>query len=161
MSPYAEAMLISELWRHREWDRSVPYSPAAPGGTSKTAAQIAELAAQIAAGGITEPLLIHYDPWIRRALLGEGNHRIWLAREAGQETAPVIATYIAGYLDNRRGGYVVPGEPRLQPQMPHGYLPSVFRPSLVFPPEYFPGPTRWLVPLLDYEPGLVSSLALA
>ena len=74
---------------------------------------------------------------------------------------PVIATYIAGYLDNRPGGHVVPGEPRLQPQMPHGYLPSVFRPSLVFPPEYFPGPTRWLVPLLDYEPGLVPSLAPA
>ena len=155
-SPYAERVLISQLWRHREFDRSVRCSPARPWGTVKTPEQIAELAASIAADGILEPLLLHYDPLTRLALLGEGNHRIWLAREAGHSDVPVIAGHAPpGYLRRRaKPHHVVHGEPRLRPKQPDGYFPEVFRPSLVLPSCYFPGPTVPFIPFIDFEPGL-------
>ncbi len=155
-SPYAEQMLIGELKRHREFDRSAPCSPANPAGHVKTAAQLAELAASIAANGVQEPLILHYDPQTRCALIGEGNHRIWLAEQAGHLTVPAIATHaLPGYLRCRAGPqHAVPGEPRLRPQMPHGYFPSTFRPSLVFPPWYFAAAPARSVQFVDYEPGI-------
>jgi ParB/Sulfiredoxin domain len=154
-SPYAEHVLIAELKQHREFDRSAPCSSANHGGHTKTPEALAELAASIAAEGVLEPLIVHYDPWTRRALIGEGNHRIWLAEDAGQLTVPVIATYTHGYLHGRAGPqHIVPGEPRLRPEMPHGYFPSAFRPSLVFPPWYFATPPARPVQFVDYEPCL-------
>jgi len=160
-SPYAERVLISELWRHREFDRSVPSSPAHPGGHTKTARQLAELAASIARDGILEPLILHYDPLTRYALLGEGNHRIWLAREAGHPDVPLIGVHAQpGYLRRRAGPeHAVDGEPRLRPVEPHGYFPAAFRPSLVLPLRYFARTPVPHVPFVDYEPGLADRQA--
>lgn len=146
MTPYAEPVLIGHLWEHREHDRSDPAL------VMRTPAQMAALAASIAADGITEPLLLHYDPLRRLAMLGEGNHRIVLARQAGLLAVPVVGTYIAGMLDRRaRPGHAVAGAPRLRPKVPDGYFPSVFRPSLVLPSWYFAEPPARLVPFLDVE----------
>ena len=155
-SPYTELMLITALKRHREFDRSTPCSPANPGGHVKSAADLASLRTSITASGVGEPLLIHYDPLTGWALIGEGNHRIWLAEQAGQLTVPALCVYARpGYLRGRAGPqHAVPGEPRLRPQEPHGYFPAAFRPSLVFPASYFPAPPEPFVPLVDYEPCL-------
>jgi hypothetical protein len=154
MSPYAEAMLIAELWKHREWDRSVPYSPAAPGGSSKTAAQIAELAAQIAADGVTEPLILHYDPWTRRrcsarVTTGSGSpprpgrrpSRLWPPTSRATWTTAAAGPSCQGnHGCSRRCRTVISRQCSAR--------------RWCSPPAYFPGPVRWLVPLLDYEPSL-------
>ena len=155
-SPYTELILITALTRHREFDRSRPYSPKHREGHVKTEAQVAALAESIAVNGVLEPLIVHYDPVTRRALIGEGNHRIWLAEEAGQLTIPAIGTHAPpGYLRSRAGPqHTVPGDPRLRPMEPHGYFPAAFRLSLVFPPAYFADPPVRFVDFIDYEPGL-------
>lgn len=161
MNMYAEQVLIRHLLRHREFDRSRPYSREHPGGHVKSEKALAELRASIAAEGILEPLIIHYDPRTRQALIGEGNHRIWLAAEAGLLAVPAVGTYSSpGYLFGRASSrHDVQGEPRLRPKVPDGYFPSMFRLSLVLPEFYFPEPPVPFIPGIDFEPCLVSQVA--
>ena len=133
-----EPMLVATLKAYREFDRSQPFSATNPFGHTYTPERLAELRRSIRDDGIRAPGMIEYAPDRRVAILGEGNHRLWLAEDLGLATVPVRGVLASPSWIGRRPAVPVPGVPRLVPEPGHGYFPATFRPSEVFPPEFFP-----------------------
>jgi len=120
---------LDELERFREYDRSQRLSTAAPGGHSYTPEDFAAQAADVARNGIRNPLILQYNPRNHRALLGEGNHRLVWAQQAGHHVVPVRGTRQRGIDENE--GARLP-EVRYDPSK---HFPGDFAPSYVLPPH--------------------------
>lgn len=144
MNIYAERMLIAKLKPYREFDRAAQplHGPD----------YVERLRQSIRKHGVQEELILHYDPVNRVALLGEGNHRLWLAEEAGYADIPVVATAVEPRYLSRRPAVPVPGVPYLTPEPGHGYFPVMFRSSQVFPAAFFAEMPVRLIPGIDYIP---------
>lgn len=87
----------------------------------------ATLKADIAKNGIKEPLILNYGAKDSVASLGEGNHRLAIAKELGIKELPVEVTGTQANVDTLTGkGYAkVPGAKPDQ----YGYVPSNQKPS--------------------------------
>jgi len=114
-----ELVPVDELFKYAEFDRKT--SP------MMSAKQYQELKADIAKNGIKEPLLLNYGAKDRIAVLGEGNHRLAIARELGMTDIPVRVTGTQANIKGQRGkgfGRVKGTEPDR-----FGYVPSNQKPS--------------------------------
>jgi hypothetical protein len=139
--PQVQWVKTGRLWNYREWDHD------RQAGTSRnlltgrsyadtyTPDKWAELIRSLQQDGFREPLKLEYDPASRRAYLGEGNHRVAAARQAGYTAVPLWG--LMGHDGERmRRAWRVPGEPALKPEPGHGYFPASFRPADVLPCSY-------------------------
>jgi len=138
-----EHVRVDKLWSHREWNHGRgEYSYDREGGGPYAPKHDAESwdtnAASVAEGGIQEPITLHYNPKQRSAYIGEGNHRLHWAREAGHETVPVRMWKTTEEMHPR---YKLPGQAKIQPNE-HGYFSGEFRPSDVLPEDWFASSQR-------------------
>ena len=90
--------------------------------------------------GFTDPVMVEFDPKNKRAVLGEGNHRVQAARELGISHVPtrVVRSRISDgdveYM-SRHGGYPRPMETGPSPWkggMGEDYWPSDIHPKHLF-----------------------------
>lgn len=103
----------STLYRYREYDR-----PVAPG-----------LADDVRRHGIKDPLILTYSQSTGEAMLGEGNHRLAVARSLGISHLPARVWRVSGPIRGNgpgsRGGTPVPTRPAGNQ---HGYVPADLHP---------------------------------
>jgi hypothetical protein len=125
----AEYVPIDVLKQFVEIDRRVTPKFRA----NEPGAVIDELANDIKANGLKEPLILEYDPATHTALLTEGNHRIVAAEALGMTEVPVRVT-----VAQHRTRPEFAGAEKLQPQFQpvrgiepnaDGYIPADLRPS--------------------------------
>lgn len=128
INPYAdktELVSVEDLTPFRELDREV--TPKFRGDS----AHLDELTEDIRVNGFREPVIINYDPQNGLALLGEGNHRLAVAKRLGLDGIPVrvVKTNLAGdpkavFMTNQ-GMF-----PKLKINE-HGYFPADASPSAI------------------------------
>lgn len=120
---YAELMPVSILEKYSEYDRVRE--------PRNTPEEMAALKQDIMQHGIRNPLTMLYDPWTGYALLGEGNHRLAIAKELGLTELPVRVLRVRGLTPDSmpeakkvEGALIDPGA---------GHVPENLKPSQVFP----------------------------
>lgn len=120
-APHTELVPTSEALKYMEHDRAKK--------PMMTADQYAALRDDISKNGIKEPLTLNYGAKDRIATVGEGNHRLAIAKELGIEEVPmqVSGTQLSkAFQDEYKAGYhPVPGR---EPDQ-FGYVPSNQKPS--------------------------------
>lgn len=118
-------MVDTELMlKYREFDRTFT------GHNSKE--YLAELKASIRENGFKEPIMLMYDVNTGYAYVGEGNHRLMIARELGISKIPVVVireSYSAVKGNLRNGIYLN----KTVIETKDGSMPSSFSPSQVIP----------------------------
>ncbi len=96
--------------------------------------------ASVRSDGMREPVKIEYNPYQCKMYVGEGNHRIVWAAEAGWDAVPVWGLKGSKYSDWEHAQQV-PGEPDLTPELDHeGYFPASFHPGRVLPATWLHNP---------------------
>lgn len=101
-----EFVSVKELWSLREFDRSLK----------------SELKYSIVSKGLEEPVMILYYAGNRRAYIGEGNHRLVVAKSVGIEALP--ARVVRSQSTTTKGIRVKGFEPDWS-----GYVPGSLYPS--------------------------------
>ena len=114
---------VLAAYRHHEGDVNGPDSVAA----------ITNLTRDLRSGhGIEEPLVLEYDPQTQWAYLGEGNHRLRAAEEAGVPEVPVRiersrnATHVRDL--EGRGAQAIHNT---QAELGMGHVPASLHPSML------------------------------
>lgn len=130
-----EHVLIDKLWPHREWDHqpggySYDREGGGPYGWKHDQRSWEANRQSVADEGIREPLTLEYNPKQHAAYIGEGNHRLHWAREAGHTTVPLRVWRTSKEMHPR---YNLPGSSPL----PEGeHVPQDLRPSQVLPADW-------------------------
>lgn len=123
-------MDTGKAWSHREYDSSTPGWRDKGGPGSYDA-----LKADIQQHGIREPLTMQYDAGSHQAIVGEGNHRLEIARELGHKAVPVTVQRAYSFYQDRFNG--MKGTPRVSsPPKLQGKVGDKTKPSDVFGDEY-------------------------
>lgn len=104
-SDVAEMVPIKQIEQFMEHDRLLaPWA-----GPNKIKSKIKDLADDIAQNGMKEPLMLEFNPETGFGYIGEGNHRIAIAKMLGLEEVPVrVNRSLSIKLDGTRtkGGYI-------------------------------------------------------
>ena len=117
-----ELMPIDEALRFAEFDRRV--TPKFGG--------IDKLKADIAKNGIKEPLILSYGVDTKNAIIGEGNHRLIIAKELGIKDVPVYAYRVSelkGYKAGDMFGELSNKPVPVRGYIKEGHIPTPLKPS--------------------------------
>lgn len=117
----AEMVPISAIEHLMEYDRR----PGQPDAINPPEYYEA-LKKHISERGFEDPLTLEYDNATGSARIGEGNHRLMIAKELGMTHVPVHGMYRAA---NERFKPLT--EPNAYPSDQYGYWPSTFKPSAI------------------------------
>lgn len=140
------------LMKHREWHHGPGWSRSPEGqemAPRHTPQEWDDMAGDVAAHGIREPIHLTWDPKSNYAYVTEGNSRLAWAAQAGHEAVPVTG-HRHSWIPARRK-YKLPG-PSKGPEIYERHsrhIPAALRPS-----EFLPESYMWKPPPMEHEAGV-------
>lgn len=130
---------LDQLKAHREWDRSSPHSWDNQQGHGYSPQEWDEQQESVRNEGIKNPLILHYNKRDHRAVIGEGNHRLVWAENAGHKSVPVRV--VRDTSGSRMGPQHSVQGPR-QPWPKDEWFPADLHPRQVLPSSYSTAPKQ-------------------